>query len=130
MQTPGSSRESRSPSMSDKNPTLHRARNEIQAKEGTRREASEVLFFNLRDRELTPAADQEEVLMDATVLTGKAAVLSQQSSRELAYALCDRDVFVSSVEWERLHRLETNEGIESDDDDDSARLQAQMSQDY
>ena len=65
MQTPGSSRESRSPSMSDKNPTLHRARNEIQAKEGTRREASEVLFFNLRDRELTPAADQEEVLMDA-----------------------------------------------------------------
>ena len=131
MQTPGSSRESRSPSMSDKNPTVNRARNEIQVKDGARRGASEPPSFNLRDRELTPVADQEEVLMDATVLTGKAAVLSQQSSRELAYAICDRDVFVSSVEWERLHRFEMNKGMESDDDDDdSARLQAQMSQDY
>ena len=115
--------------MSVKNPMLNRIRNEIQAKDGDRRGKIEVPSFNLRDRELTPMADQEEVLMDATVLTGKAAVLSQQSSRELAYAICDRDVFVSSVEWERLHRLEMNEGMESDEND-SARLQAQMSQDY
>ena len=129
MQTPGTFRESGSPSMSVKNPALNRMRNEIHAKDVDRQRTGDGTSFNLKDRELTPAADQEEVLMDATVLTGKAAVLSQQSSRELAYALSDRDVFVSSAEWERSHRLEMNEGMESDEDD-SARMQAQMSQDY
>lgn len=115
--------------MSVKNPALNRKRNEIHLKDVDRRGTGEGTSFNLKDRELTPAADQEEVLMDATVLTGKAAVLSQQSSRELAYALCDRDVFVSSAEWEKSHRLEMKVDVESDEED-SARMQAQMSQDY
>lgn len=67
--------------------------------------------------------------MDASVLMGKAAVLSQKSAGDLAYALCDRDVYVSSAEWESRHREEM--GYEEEEDDsESAQMRAQMSQDY
>jgi hypothetical protein len=94
-----------------------------------RQSAVDAQQFDLKDRELTPARDQEEVLMDASVLTGKAAVLSQRSAGDLAYALWDRDVFVSSEEWESAHREETGYE-EEDDDEESALMRAQMSQDY
>lgn len=91
--------------------------------------AQDAQQFDLKDRELTPARDQEEVLMDASVLTGKAAVLSQRSAKDLAYALWDRDVFVSSEEWESAHRDEMGHE-EEEDDEESAQMRAQMSQDY
>lgn len=80
-------------------------------------------------RELTPSDGREEVMMDASVLTRKAAVLSQSAARKALYTLTDQDVFVSSVEWERSYGIEGH-GEEEEGKQDSAPMRAQMSQDY
>ena len=68
-------------------------------------------------------------MMDASVLTRKAAVLSQSEAKRAVYALCDQDVFVSSVEWERSYGIVPH-GEEEEGKEDSAPMRAQMSQDY
>jgi hypothetical protein len=83
----------------------------------------------LRARELTPSEGREEVMMDASVLTRKAAVLSQSAVRRAVYALSDQDVFVSSVEWERSYGIVAS-GEEQDGGKEEAPMRAQMSQDY
>ena len=95
-------------------------------------ESGSKISYDVTDRELTPLGDNEEVLLDASVLIGKAAVLSQKSAKNCAYVLLDKDVYVSSARWERQYGgddLDEDEE-EEEEEDDMTRMQAQMSQDY
>ena len=77
----------------------------------------------------------EDVILDASCLIRKAAVLSQRAAKSCKYTLLDSDVFISSAQWEETY----GGGDDSDDDDDEdeeeeedpeARMQIAMSQDY
>ena len=86
---------------------------------------------NLRDRELSPLL--EDVIVDASCLIRKAAVLSQRAAKSCKYALLDSDIFVSSAQWEKTFGGgdDSDDDEEDDDDEDSeARLRVAMSQDY
>ena len=88
---------------------------------------------NLRDRELSPLL--EDVIVDASCLIRKAAVLSQRAAKSCKYALLDSDIFVSSAQWEKTFGGgdDSDDDEEDDDDDDEdseARLRVAMSQDY
>ena len=87
---------------------------------------------NLRDRELSPLL--EDVIVDASCLIRKAAVLSQRAAKSCKYALLDSDIFVSSAQWEKTSGggddSDDDEEEDDDDEDSEARLRVAMSQDY
>ena len=92
---------------------------------------------DLRDRELTPL--MEDILLDASCLIRKAAVLSQRAAKSCKYASRDSDVFVSSACWEKMagggDDDDDNEEEDEDDEEEDAEAKSRtmmmaMSQDY
>jgi hypothetical protein len=65
-------------------------------------------------------------MFDASVLIGKVAVLSQEKAKEYTYALYDKDVYISSREWEEMYE----DSGDMDTQEEEACLLPQLSQDY